>query len=56
MKQKLTDDEKYVLLMEQYKRNRHSMGQEANKFLEAAMKLKKRGNVSKDAIMGGQYI
>jgi hypothetical protein len=56
MKEKLTDDEKYVLLMESYKRNRHAMGQKANKILDAAMELKAKGNVSKDAILGGQYI
>jgi len=56
MKEKLTDDEKYVLLMEKYKRNRFAMCQEANKFLDAAIKLKEKGNVSKDAILGGQYI
>ena len=53
---KLTDDQKYIFLMEGYKRNRFAMGQEANKFLVAAMKLKEKGNVSEDAVSGGQYI
>jgi hypothetical protein len=56
MKEKLTDDEKYVLLMEQYKRNRFALGQKANKILEAAMDLKKKEKVSDEAIQGGQYI
>ena len=56
MKKNLTDDEKYVLLMEQYKRNRFALGPKANKILEAAMELKKKGKVSDDAIQGGQYI
>ena len=53
---KLTDDQKYIFLMEGYKRNRLAMGQEANKFLDAAMELKKKGNVSDDAVLGGQYL
>jgi hypothetical protein len=52
----MTDDQKYVTLMARYKEMRGEMGPEANRYLEAAMKLRERGNVSEDAIIGGAYL
>ncbi len=53
---KVSDDEKYVALMARYKELRGELGPAANIYLEAAMKLKQRGNVSQDAIIGGAYL
>lgn len=50
------DDQKYVRLMEQYKRARHGDRDKANKILEKAMKLGKNGDVSKKAKIAGAYI
>jgi hypothetical protein len=50
------DDDKYIALMNAYKVNRLDKGQEAVRYLEAAMKLRERGNVSEDAIIGGAYL
>ena len=47
------DDDKYIALMDQYKMMRMKDGKKANKFLDAAMKLSKEGDVSHDAILGG---
>lgn len=52
----MTDDDKYIALMAKYKENRGANGQEAVRYLEAAMKLRERGNVSEDAIIGGAYL
>ena len=46
------DDKKYLALMNAYKTNRMEKGPEANRYLEAAMKLRKIGDVSDDAIIG----
>ncbi len=50
------DDDKYVALMDQYKMMRRTDGKKANKFLEAAMKLRREGDVSDDAMIGGAYL
>ena len=50
------DDDKYIALMDQYKMMRMKDGKKANKFLDAAMKLSKEGDVSHDAILGGAYL
>ena len=50
------DDKKYIALMDKYKMNRRQDPQGAQKYLEAAMELAKRGNVSEDAIIGGAYL
>ena len=50
------DDDKYVQLMDLYKQNRVDMGIKANKYLEAAMKLREKGKVSDDAIIGAAYL
>ena len=53
---KMTDDDKYLALMNAYKVNRVEKGEAANLYLEAAMKLRERGNVSDDAIIGAAYM
>jgi hypothetical protein len=50
------DDEKYIALMNAYKENRLELGELANKYLEAAQKLKRGGQVSDDAVVGGAYL
>jgi len=50
------DDDKYVQLMDRYKVERLKHPQEAVAYLEAAMKLRKEGDVSKDAFLGGAYL
>jgi len=50
------DDDKYVALMDQYKMMRMKDGKGAMKFLDAAMKLRKEGEVSDDAMRGGAYL
>jgi hypothetical protein len=42
--------------MNAYKVNRLEKGPEANRYLEAAIKLRDRGNVSDDAIIGAAYL
>jgi hypothetical protein len=54
--QKRKDDERYVALMDKYKRMRLKDGKKALVYLDAAMALKERGNVSEDAITGGAYL
>ena len=56
MTTKRTDDEKYLALMSKYKEERLTKDEEANKWLRAAMKLSKEGNVSDDAVLGGAYM
>ena len=53
---KMTDSDKYVALMSAYKKNRVEKGEAANLYLQAAMKLRERGNVSDDAIIGAAYL
>jgi hypothetical protein len=50
------DDQKYVRLMEKYKRARRGDKDEANKILKQAFTLAKEGDVSKQAITAGAYI
>jgi hypothetical protein len=50
------DDEKYIALMSRYKERRQELGEKANLYLEAAMKLREKGDVSEDAIIGGAYL
>ena len=52
----MTDSDKYVALMSAYKKNRVEKGEAANLYLQAAMKLRERGNVSDDAIIGAAYL
>lgn len=50
------DDERYVALMDKYKRMRLKDGKKALVYLDAAMALRERGDVSKDAFIGGAYL
>jgi hypothetical protein len=50
------DDKAYVALMDRYKRARLTDGQGAMKYLDAAMKLRETGDVSRDAVLGGAYL
>ena len=52
----MNDDDKYIALMSAYKANRVEKGEAANLYLEAAMKLRERGNVSQDAVIGAAYL
>jgi hypothetical protein len=53
---KMTDDDKYLILMSKYKEMRLTEDEEANKYLRAAMKLRQSGKVSEDAVLGGAYM
>ena len=55
-KSKVSDDEKYMQLMARYKELRGKLGEEASPYLDAAIKLRERGNVSEDAITGAAYL
>jgi hypothetical protein len=50
------NDEQYVALMSRYKERRQELGEKANLYLEAAMKLREKGDVSEDAIIGAAYL
>jgi hypothetical protein len=50
------DDEKYTALMGRYKELRGELGPEALPYLEAAMKLAEKGNVSEEVIKGMAYL
>jgi hypothetical protein len=50
------DDTKYVALMARYKELRGELGEKADPYLQAAMKLREKGQVSEDAILGGAYL
>jgi len=50
------DDEKYIKLMDKYKTERLQNPESSILYLEAAMKLRELGNVSDDAVLGGQYL
>jgi hypothetical protein len=52
----MKDDRKYLALMARYKELRGELGMKANAYLEAAMDLRKQGNVSDDAIIGAAYL
>jgi hypothetical protein len=51
-----SDDKKYIALMDKYKLNRRSDPQGAMKYLDAALALADKGNVSDDAQIGGAYL
>jgi hypothetical protein len=50
------DDKKYMALMGKYKELRMSKAQEAMKYLRAASKLRRQGEVSEDVILGSGYL
>ena len=52
----MKDDKKYLALMSRYKELRVELGPLANPYLGAAMKLRKDGEVSDDAILGAAYL
>jgi hypothetical protein len=45
-----------MALMARYKELRGELGIKANIYLEAAMKLRQKGNVSDDATIGAAYL
>ena len=49
-------DKKYMALMALYKQHRVDMGQRAMKFMDEALELRKRGEVSDDAVKGMAYL
>ena len=53
-----TDDKEYVKLMDHYKNvaRKTMKREEANKYLEKALKLAREGDVSKDARLGAAYL
>ena len=53
---KVSDDVKYQQLMSRYKELRGELGEKALPYLEAAMKLRERGNVSDDVVTGMAYL
>lgn len=50
------DDIKYQQLMSRYKELRGEYGEKALPYLEAAIKLRERGNVSEEIIKGMAYL
>ena len=50
------DDDKYNALMARYKELRGELGPQALLYLQAAMKLREKGNVSEDAVVGAAYL
>ena len=52
------DDKEYVKLMDHYKNvaRKTMKREEANKYLEKALKLAREGDVSKDARLGAAYL
>jgi hypothetical protein len=54
----MKDDAAYVSLMDKYKQLRGSAidNEAAMKYLDAAMALRERGNVSDDAVLGAAYL
>jgi len=53
---KVSDDQKYMQLMSRYKELRGELGEQADVYLDAAIKLREKGNVSEDAIIGAAYL
>jgi hypothetical protein len=51
-----SDDKKYIALMDKYKLNRLKDPQGAMKYLDAAMALSEKGDVSDDARIGAAYL
>jgi len=54
--EKVSDDKKYNALMARYKEHRMELGPKALPYLEAARKLREKGNVSEDAVIGAAYL
>jgi len=54
----MTDDAAYVALIDKYKQLRGSAidHEAAMKYLDAAIALRERGNVSDDAVLGAAYL
>lgn len=52
----MNDDEKYIALMDKYKVERRGDYKKAQKYLDAAIALRERGNVSDDAVTGAAYL
>lgn len=52
----LSDDKRFIVWMEEYKRLRRTDKTEANKLLEKAMKLARNGKVSAKAKLAAAYI
>lgn len=52
----MKDDQIYINLMEAYKLNRLQLGEAANLYLEAAMALVEKGQVSEDAQEATRYM
>jgi len=52
------DDQSYIDIMGYYKHHarRHMPRDVANRFLKAAQKLRREGDVSNDAVLAGAYI
>jgi hypothetical protein len=50
------DDIKYQQLMGRYKQLRGELGEGALPYLEAAMKLREKGNVSDEVVKGSAYL
>ena len=53
---KVSDDEKYMALMGRYKDLRGELGEKALPYLEAAIKLREKGNVSDEVIQGSAML
>ena len=54
--EELTDDKRYLVMMDEYKRLRRTDRDEANKLLDKAMKLGRTGNVSANAKLAAAYL
>ena len=52
----MKDDDKYLKLMNAYKIHRFDLKDVANLYLKAAIKLRDKGEVSKEAILGAAYL
>jgi hypothetical protein len=53
---RISDDEKYMALMGRYKALRGELGEKAMPYLEAAMNLREKGNVSDDVVQGSAML
>lgn len=52
----MDDNQKYMALMGKYKDLRGKDGPGANKYLKAAMALKKKGKVGQEVVLGSAYL
>ena len=55
-KEEGADDKKYCMLMSEYKMLRRTDREKANKIFDKALKLKREGDVSKNARIGAAYL